>query len=201
MRSRPLTLLLVASAAAFAAPCAAQEVVPSIPSRAATSLAHRFLRTIDTSFTFLVSPNDTDYVVAGTSRRGFGVRLLVIVGGAHPRVAWDDDSLWRHDPDFELSSLQEIDADADGPGNYVVTTSGCARHECADGDIGFAVYASRTHRLYTADVDTRSDGSYEVSYRPRAGLPRPYQLRLIQMMCSYNGITRPSTLPVKCPSS
>ena len=180
-------------------------LLPSMPaadqgdSPAAIGLAMKYLRSIEKSASFsLRDGRGKDLVVFGESRPPLrGWRVLVIRGDADPRLVWDSTSLldWY----FDVSGLDSINADDDGSGDYTVTIRGCAPHQCGDGKFGFAIYASRTERMYIAHVLTRDDGSYRVSYYPRAGIPTVYRDELNRLICSDNGISRPSTLPIKCP--
>jgi len=197
MRAALRALLLAATAGLVPLPITAQELVPSRPSRAAVALARRYLSSIDTSFAFQVDSNRTDYVLSGRSR-AYGPSVLVVAGGAKARLIWDNRSLRRHDPFFAVSSPYDLDADADGPGNYVVMVSGCAAHMCAGESMGYALWASRTRQVYTLHL---TDG--QVSYRPQAGMPKSYLLRLNGMLCddlTIDSFTdRQLALPVKCP--
>lgn len=111
-------------------------------------------------------------------------------------MIWDSYSL--HDEYFWVIGSDNTDSDADGSKDYVVTLRGCVPHNCGDGMIGFALFASRTGQTYVGHVTTRDDGSYEVTYRPKIGIPNVYRQDLDRMMCSDAGISRPSALPIKC---
>jgi hypothetical protein len=168
-------------------------------SPAAVGLALKYLRSIEKSASFSFSDGrGKELVVFGASRPPLRVwRVLVIRGDEDPRLVWDSTNLldWY----FDVGGVESISADDDGSDGYTVTIRGCARHECGDGKFGFAIYASRTERMYIAHVVTKDDGSYRVSYYPGAGIPTVYREELNRMMCSDNGISRPSTLPIKCP--
>ena len=168
---------------------------PAAPS-ALTALAMRYLRSIDNTNSF----DSLSFIFVGTSRPpSDGWRVIVICGddNGKARLMWDAFSL-AHDKYRGVIGLNDIDEDADGPNGYLVTLRGCAPHQCADGRIGFALYASQTRRTYTSHITTRDDGSYDVTYYPKSDMPDTYRDKLDQMMCSDNGVSRPSTLPIKC---
>lgn len=166
----------------------------------ATAVAMKYLRAVVQSDS--ISSNDgqyDDFIFIGSSRDRFrGWRVIVVSGSKRPRVLWDSYTL--RDWYFDVTASSGIDYDSNGPNGYIVTLRGCVPHQCADGRIGFALYASHMHRVYVSHVTTRDDGSYAVTYYPKSGIPATYRDRLDRMMCSDNGITEPSKLPLKCPA-
>jgi hypothetical protein len=163
-----------------------------------TALARKYLSEVVKSASFPLSDGGgEDFIFVGTSRgRSNGWRIVAVGSQTKPSVLWVSSVL--HDPYFETSAPNTIDAEADGRSGYIVTLRGCMRHQCADGRIGFALYFSESHRFYVSHVTTRDDGSYAVAYYPSPGIPDSYRERLDRMMCSDNGVSRPSTLPIKC---
>jgi hypothetical protein len=164
----------------------------------ATGLAMKYLRSIDKSASFLLSGNQgKDFVFVGRSLSpSHGWRLIVINNSAQPHIVWDSRTLV--DPYFDVTGLSSIDIRADEGAGYLVTIRGCVPHQCADGKIGFAIYAGRTRQKYIAHILTNSDGSYSVKYYPSVSMPAVYRDELNEMMCSDNGISRPLLLPIKC---
>ena len=184
------------------APCASsgQMTLTSVAAPSTvTSLAMRYLHSIHDSNPWdSPSGQGEDYILVGMSRHpSNGWRTLVIREAVHgkPRVVWDSYSL--HDGYFSVIAPDDTDSDADGS-DYVVTLRGCVPHNCADGMIGFALYSSRTGQTYVSHVTTQNDGSYEVTYYPKTGIPSVYREDLVRIMCSDAGISQPSALPIKC---
>ncbi len=175
-----------------------EEPHSSAISPAAATLAMRYLRSIDRSASFPSTGNRrTDFIFFGSSRRPLrGWRTIVIGGSEKPRLVWDSFSL--HDPYLVVTAPDLMNIEDDGRDGYEISLRGCAPHQCADGRIGFAIYASQTRRTYIGHISTRDDGSYDVTYYPKSGMPDAYRDELDEMMCSDNGISRPSTLPIKC---
>lgn len=167
-------------------------------SRAATSLAMKHLLAIDRSVSFpSAAGRPEDFIFVGRSRgSSSGWRIIVVSGYAKVGIVWDSFTL--QDPYLNVTGLSFIGTEADGRNGYVVTLRGCVPHQCADGRMGFAVYASQSRRTYIAHISTREDGSYDVTYYPESGIPATYRKELDRMMCSDNGISRPSALPMKC---
>ena len=99
-----------------------------------------------------------------------------------------------------MTGLSSISAEEYSHNGYIVTWRGCVPHQCSDGRIGFALYASQTHQTYRAHVSTLDDNSYRVAYYPKSGIPDEYHKKLDEMMCSDNGVSRPTALPLKCSS-
>src|SRR5947209_3026136 len=77
-----------------------------------------------------------------------------------------------------------INSEADGRNGYIVTFRGCVPHQCGDGRIGFALYASQSRQTYIAHISTRDNNSYRVTYYPKSGIPEAVRDKLDQMMCS-----------------
>jgi len=181
-------------------PLAASGETPdsSIVPKEATALAMQYLHSVESS-TALPVDNGTgkDFIFVGKSRSPVGGwRIIAIDSNDKMRIAWDSFSL--HDSYFDVIGLSYINIRADEHKGYIVTLRGCAPHQCADGKIGFAIYASREHQAYISHVSTQEDDSYRVTYFPQSGIPDAYRKELDQMMCTDNGISRPSTLPIKC---
>ena len=166
---------------------------------AATALAMRYLRAIDRTVSLPSSGGKQEDVLFTGPSLGpsGGWRTLVVGGQTKPGLAWDSFTL--HDPYLNVTGLSFINTEADSPEGYIVTLRGCVPHQCADGKIGFAIYVSQIRRTYIGHISTREDGSYEISYYPKSGVPDNYRAKLDRMMCSDKGISRPSELPLKCP--
>ena len=138
-----------------------------------------------------------DFIIVGQSRNPVGGwRIISIGGNGQQQIAWDSFSL--HNSYFDVTGLSFINMKADEHGGYIVTLRGCAPHQCADGKIGFALYSSHNHQVYLSHISTQEDNSYRVTYFPKSGIPDTYHKQLDQLMCSDNGISRPSALPLKC---
>jgi len=164
----------------------------------ANRVALNYLRSVDKSASFVLRDHEgEDTVFIGSSTRG-GWRVIIVHRDAGLGVIWDSQSL--RDPYFTVTASNTIETQADKNDDYLVTIRGCAPHQCADGKIGFAVYASKTRKTYIAHVLTGPDGSYHVTYKPNVGLPPEYRQELDRLMCADNGISRPATLPIKCQS-
>jgi len=164
---------------------------------AATSLASRYLQDLDRTESLPSLDGRKDFVFVGHSRDRYGAwRVIVVVGTAKPRVAWDSFSL--RDSYFYAMGSSSIDTESDGADGYTVTLRGCAPHQCYDGRIGFALYSSKNHRVYISHVTTRDDDSYKVTYYPKAGIPETYRSQLDRMICADSGISRRAALPLKC---
>jgi hypothetical protein len=170
---------------------------PAVPPMV-TALAKKYLREVVKSASFPSSDGGSeDFIFVGTSPgRSGGWRIVAVGSQAKPRVLWISSVL--HDPYFEVSAPNTMDAESDGRNGYIVTLRGCMRHQCVDGRIGFALYSSLSHRFYISHVTTSDDGSYAVTYYPKSGKRNGYREQLDGMMCSDNGFSRPSTLPIKC---
>lgn len=173
---------------------------PSAPanSKKATALAKKYLGTIERAVSFpSTEGGDQDVIYWGQSLNPpHGWRIIAISKKEKPLVVFDSFSL--HDAYLGVTGLSAINAEADGHNGYVVTWRGCVPHQCSDGRIGFALYASQDRRTYRAHILTMDDNSYHVAYYPKSGIPGNYRKQLDEMMCSDNGISRPSTLPNKC---
>jgi len=170
---------------------------PTIP-KAATSLAVRSLRTIEKSTPFPSHEGRSDaFIFVGESRNPpTGWRVIVVEGAETPRVTWDSFAL--HDSYLDVTAPTSINSEADGRNGYIVTLRGCVRHQCGDGRMGFALYASQSRRTYIAHISTQDDNSYRVTYSPNSGMPEAVREKLDQMMCSDSGVSKPSALPIKC---
>lgn len=175
-----------------------QATSPPRVSPAATALGQRYLREAVQSSSFPAPDGQgQDTILVGTSNgRSGGWRIIAVGSRPKPTVLWVSPGL--HDPYLEVSAPNEIEVESDGQNSYIVTVRGCMRHQCADGRIGFALYSSQSRRFYVSHVTIKDDGSYNVTYYPKSGIPAAYRRQLDQMMCSDNGISRPSTLPLKC---
>jgi len=177
-----------------------QESGSSAIPRETTVVAMKYLRAVVQGDS--ISSNDgqhDDFIFAGNSRDRFGGwRVIVVAGSRRSRVLWDSYTL--RDWYFDGTAPSGNDYDSDEPSGYIVTLRGCAPHQCADGRIGFALYSSHARRVYISHITTRDDGSYVVTYYPKSGIPKTYHDKLDQMMCSKNGVSEPSTLPIKCPT-
>jgi len=164
----------------------------------ATELAMKYLESIDKSASFLLGGNQgNDFVFVGRSLNpSHGWRLIIINRSAQPHIVWDSRSLV--DPYFSVAGSSSIDIRGDEGAGYLITIRGCAPHQCADGKMGFAIYAGKTRQKYIAHLLTNSNGSYSVKYYPSVRMPAVYREELNEMMCTDNGISRPLTLPIKC---
>ncbi len=164
-----------------------------------TRFVKQYLQSINKSVSFdSGAAEGKDYLFIGQARPPLrGWRVIVVHGAPQPHVLWD--SLTLHDPYLSVTGLGFLHVEDYEDKGYVVTIRGCVPHQCADGKIGFAVYASRTRQTYIAHVLTNEDGSYRVTYYPTAGIPKTYREQLEDMICSDNGISRPSALPIHCP--
>jgi hypothetical protein len=178
-----------------------QATSPSQVSPAATALGERYLREVLRSASFPAPDGQgEDTVLVGTSNeRSGGWRIVAVGSRSKPTVLWVAPGL--PDPYLEMSAPNEIEVEADRQNSYIVTVRGCMQHQCTDGRIGFALYSSQSRRFYVSHVTTSDDGSYNVTYYPKSGIPSAYRRRLDQMMCSDNGISKPSALPIKCPGN
>jgi hypothetical protein len=192
-----LRLLLTLGVCLFPSIVIGQEQASPVVSPAAASFASRYLQAVDKSFSFPSADGGEDFVFVGHSRgQSSGWRVIVVAGSRKPRLAWDSFTL--NDPYLNVIGLSSISAEANGLNGYTVALRGCIPHECADGRIGFAVYASSSQRAYRSHVLTKDDGSYGVTFYPKSGIPESYRSQLDRMMCTDSGISQPSALPVKC---
>jgi len=174
---------------------AGEECASPTMSAAASAVASRYLQAVEKCYSFPSAGGRRDFVLVGSARRPPNVwRVLVVADGSKPRVLWD--SFMLRDWYFDVIGLGGIDSWDEGDG-IVVTLRGCAAHQCYDGKIGFALYSSKTNKLYVSHVTTRRDGSYEVAYYPKSDIPEDYRRELDQMMCSDSGISRLSMLPIE----
>jgi len=163
----------------------------------AIALAKHYLQTIERSASFSSGVGQRNIVFVGHSRGSSdGWRVVIVTDDRRPKVVWDSFTL--RDPYFYTLASNTTDYYADGQNEFAVTLRGCAPHQCFDGRFGFAVYASRSRRVYKSHVVTKDDGSYEVTFYPKSGLPDTFRAELVRMMCSDNGISQPSALPIKC---
>jgi len=164
----------------------------------ATALGKRYLREVVHSASFpSPSGQGEDTVLVGISLgRSGGWRIVAVGSRPEPTLLWVSPGL--QDLYFEMSAPNDIEVEADSQNSYVVTVRGCMRHQCADGRIGYALYSSQSRRFYISHVTTSDDGTYSVTYFPKSGIPDVYRRQLDKMTCSDNGITRPSSLPIKC---
>ena len=192
---RKLNPFMAMTVLLFAFASRAEQPIPP----AATELAKQYLTDIDKSASFPpIGKHDRDFIFIGTARApSSGWRIVVIADYPKQRIVWDSAGL--RDRYLSVTGLSFVNAEADGGNGYTITMRGCVPHQCSDGRIGFAIYASRTRKTYMAHVTTKDDGSYRVSYYPRSGMPRVYHDELHRMMCSDGGISRPLTLPMNCP--
>jgi len=180
-----------------------QEPGVPMPSKRAIALAMKYLGAIDKRSSFpSIEGGGHDVIFTGQSLHpSHGWRTVVVSDQGKPRLVWDSFAL--HDPYLDVVGLNSINTEAEGHNGYIVTWRGCAPHQCSDGRIGFALYASQGHEVYRAHVSTSYDNSYRftsyrVTYYPKSGIPDEYRERLDEMICSDNGISRPSELPIKC---
>ena len=174
-----------------------QEPSASAPSRGATTLARTYLGTIEKTVPFPSTAGGRDVIFIGQSLNSpHGWRIIAIADQERPRVLWDSFTL--RDTYLEVSGLNSINAEADDHNGYIVTWRGCVPHQCSDGRIGFALYASQKHKTFRAHISTSDDNAYRVAYYPQTGIPDEYRKKLDAMMCSDNGISQPSALPIKC---
>jgi hypothetical protein len=175
-----------------------QEPTSSTVPNAATALAVRSLRTIEKSTPFPSTEGRPNaFIFVGESRNPpTGWRVIVVEGAVTPRVRWDSFTL--HDSYLNVTAPTFINSEANGRDGYIVTLRGCVPHQCGDGRIGFALYASESRRTFVAHVSTQDDNSYRVTYSPKSGIPEAVREKLDQMMCSDSGISKPSALPIKC---
>lgn len=170
----------------------------SLVPKEATAFAMQYLRSVESSTALPVDNSSSkDFIFVGKSSKPVGGWRIIAIGGNDKlRIVWDSFSL--HDSYFDVIGLSFINTRVDEHNGYIVTLRGCVPHQCADGKIGFAIYASREHQTYISHVSTQEDDSYRVTYFPKSGMPDAYRKELDQMMCSDNGISRPSSLPIKC---
>ncbi len=170
------------------------------PPGAAATLAQSYLFGIDTSIARPSRGHSVDQIFVGASRVGNsrtrydGTRVIVVADTARPKVVWDSFTL--HDRYFALVSVDDIDVEEDGPDAYWVAMSGCAPHECAGGASGYAVYSSRTRRVYVSHVTTGNGGS-RVTFWPRSGIPETFRAELKRMVCADRNV-RAEQLPFTC---
>lgn len=191
-------LLLMAVTCLVSVALNGQEPTSSTIPKAATKLAMRPLRTIEKSIHFPSNEGRPDaFIFIGESRNPpNGWRIIVVEGVETPHVRWDSFAL--HDSYLNVTAPTFINSEADGHNGYIVTLRGCVPHQCGDGRIGFALYASESRRTFVAHVSTQDDNSYRVTYSPKSGIPEAVREKLDQMMCSDSGISKPSALPIKC---
>jgi len=177
-----------------------QEPSTSVPSNGATAVAKKYLGTIEKALSFSSTEGgNQDAIFIGQSLHPpRGWRTVVVSDQGEPRLLWDSFAI--HDEYLDVTGLSSINAEAYGHNGYVVTWRGCVPHQCSDGRIGFALYASQSRQTYRAHVSTLDDNSYRVAYYPTSGIPVHYREKLNEMMCSDNGISRPSALPLRCSS-
>jgi hypothetical protein len=170
----------------------------SVPSNEATAIAKKYLGTIEKAQSFSSTDGgNQDAIFIGQSLSPpHGWRTVVVSDRGKPRLLWD--SFAQHDEYLDVTGLSSINAEAYDHNGYIVTWRGCVPHQCSDGRIGFALYASQSHQTYRAHVSTLDDNSYHVIYFPKSGIPNEYRKKLDEMMCSDNGISRPAALPIKC---
>jgi hypothetical protein len=178
----------------------AQEPGFSAPSKEAIALAKKYLGTIEKSLSFPSTKGGRQdvFFIGQSLKPPRGWRTVVVSDQGKPRTAWD--SFVLHDEYFDVIALSSINAEPDGHNGYIVTLRGCVPHQCSDGRIGFALFAAQNRQIYRAHVLTLDDNSYRVVYYPKSGIPDEYHKKLDQMMCSDNGISKPSALPLKCSS-
>src|SRR5271165_2849748 len=169
-----------------------QEPSTSVPSNDATAIAKKYLGTLDKSLSFPTTEGgNQDAVFIGQSfNPSRGWRAVVISDHGKPLLLWDSFAL--HDEYLDVTGLSSINAEAFGHNGFIVTWRGCVPHQCSDGRIGFALYASQSRQTYRAHVSTLDDNSYRITYFPKSGIPVEYREKLDEMMCSDNGISRPS---------
>src|SRR2546427_6142699 len=89
----------------------------SIPP-AATALAMRYLRAVDSSASFpSADGRPEDFIFVGRSRgRSSSWRIIVVGGYLKPRIVWDSFAL--HDPYLSVTELSFINTEADGRNGY-----------------------------------------------------------------------------------
>ena len=193
-----LHVLLMAIMCVSTAALNGQEPTSSTIPKAATSLGMQSLRTIEKSTSFPSREGRPDaFIFVGESRNPpTGWRIIVVEGTETPHVMWDSFAL--HNSYLDVTAPTFINSEADGRNGYIVTLRGCVPHQCGDGRIGFALYASQSRRTYVAHVSTREDNSYRVTYYPKSGIPDTYRRKLDEMVCADNGVSQPSKLPIKC---
>lgn len=193
-----LRVLLMAVTCLVSVALNGQEPTSSTIPKAATALAVRSLRTIEKSTPFPSHDGRSDaFIFVGESRNPpTGWRVIVVEGAETPRLRWDSFAL--HDSYLDVTAPTFINSEADGRNGYIVTLRGCVPHQCGDGRIGFALYASQSRRTYIAHISTQDDNSYRVTYSPKSGIPEAVREKLDQMMCSDSGVSKPSALPIKC---
>jgi hypothetical protein len=198
------TPFLIAVLSVFVLSAAYGQTRPSPVPAAATALAMKSLTAIERSWVMPPSvKGESDCVMLGRDRSGPGDwRVLVLTGGAKPRVAWDSRSLqldgYLHGKSADTVSVR--DAQDEG---YLITFKGCPPRRCYDGVFGYAVYVSRLRRAFVAQVTTillnRNAFNYSIAYNPPAGIPEAYRNTLQLMICAESGISEPAKLPIKCP--
>jgi hypothetical protein len=211
MRHTPLLIFVISSAIVvmLAHESKAQQPPASAIPSDATAFAQKHLSDIAKSFAFAVGGSRQDFVFVGNSRSSDLVtkdigrpdekwKILIVSGGKKASYAVSR-SFVIGDGYLSASGPAVIDASPDGADSYIVTMTGCAPQDCTDGRLGFLLYSSQKHRIYRAHVTTEANKSYRVAYDPK-GVPAQYRAKLNQMMCSDDGISRPSALPIKCPA-
>jgi hypothetical protein len=193
-----LSVLLAAVVCLFPLVTGGQEPSSSAISKGATALAKQYLGAIERTVPFRSAQGGRQNVIfVGQSLKPpRGWRVIAVADQEKPQVVWDSFAL--HDAYLDVTGVNSINTEADGPNGYIVTLRGCVPHQCSDGRIGFALYASQKHLTYRAHVSTQEDDSYRVTYYPNSGIPEMFREKLDKMICSDNGITRPSALPIKC---
>lgn len=187
-----ITLAMVALAGQFTSAVAQDSARP-------TPVVKKYLRTVERSSSFSLGENKgNDTVLVGHSITN-GWRVIVLHrDNAKSHIIWDSQSL--KDPYFTVTALESIQVSKDQPDGYIVAIRGCMPHQCADGKIGFAVYASRTRQVYVAHVTANGEGSYSITRNPEIDLPTIYRDELDKMICTDYGISHHERLPFKCHS-
>jgi hypothetical protein len=165
---------------------------------AASNFAFQYLKEIKTTFSFAPengAPPDIIFVGSSASERT-GWRLIVVRGSNPPQLIWD--SYIINDPYLATLAWDDMHAQEDLDGGYVVTLRGCMPHNCSDGKIGFAIYSSKLQETLISHL-TYTHGAYEITYFPSGDLPFEYMEGLNRLMCDDSEVLNHRLLTIQCP--
>jgi hypothetical protein len=164
----------------------------------ASRFALQYLKEIKKTFSFAPEngiSSDFIFVGSSSSKRG-GYRIIVVRGSNPPRVIWD--SYIIKDSYLSVKGWDEMKAEEDLEGGYVVTLRGCMPHNCADGKIGFAIYSSKMRKTFISHL-TYADGAYAITYFPSGDIPFVYKEGLNRQMCNDPEIRNHRLPTIECP--